>query len=268
MANPKLEARIRAPSGGYQMTVSEDSAARSQTVTVASLAKSYYLSSVADDTYGLLARIAQRLTDSGSLDGTYTLGLNDTTGKVTISATGVTDFGVTWDDAQLRDLLGFTGNISSTTTSYTGANQAQALWLPGTQPQTLNTVGDWAGWDEAELYQGESPAGHLYSISGERKVVSAQRWFGVQRQKTWQANEVTVNESLQRFWRQAIIGEAEWGTAGGPFRHHPDLSDDGEYVTYYVHGASMFKPGFVRENWTGHYDFSWERLIQDPSEVT
>src|SRR3990167_5593249 len=129
MALEKLEALIRF-AASHSISVEEFTPNVASTpVVVAAASTDYFLRS----TTNLLTTIGTNLTNDGTLGGTYTLSLDDTsdsaTGKVTISATGVTTFNVTWTSTTLRDYLGFTANLSGAA-SYTGTNQARFLWLP------------------------------------------------------------------------------------------------------------------------------------------
>src|SRR5688572_13471622 len=108
MAYSKLESRITVPSGGWEVSVQEFTPnAGPVAVTVAGQGN-YYLSS----STALLAQIATALDANGTLTGDYSCTVSSTTGRVTLSATGVATFSLTWTDTDHRDALGFTGNLS------------------------------------------------------------------------------------------------------------------------------------------------------------
>src|SRR5687768_7257565 len=126
MALPKIEGMVTVPTGGWSVSVTEDPAATS-TVTVA--AGDYFPTS----TTALLSAFSTALTSNSTLAGTYTVSLDDasdsSTGKVTISAAGVTTFAITWTSTALRDALGFAGNTSAALT-VTGDNASPYVNLP------------------------------------------------------------------------------------------------------------------------------------------
>jgi hypothetical protein len=66
-----------------------------------------------------------------------TLTYSASTGLATLDCDGTTT-SVTWTDTALRDLLGFTGNLSGST-SYTATNQMRYVWRPS-RPLTRHPV--------------------------------------------------------------------------------------------------------------------------------
>ena len=82
-------------------------------------------------TTGTYADVRVLCNDAGAydlkslLDGaggqSYSVAPSDSTGRVTITAGGGNNFAIVWTDTDLRDMLGFTGNISGATTQ-TGTN--------------------------------------------------------------------------------------------------------------------------------------------------
>ena len=70
--------------------------------------------------------------------GTPTVTVSLTTGLVTISWDG-TATTVTWTSTDLRDILGFTGNLTSAT-SHTSTYPMRYLWLPSLAPSNYPTT--------------------------------------------------------------------------------------------------------------------------------
>lgn len=264
----KLEARIRIPTGGWDLSVVETGGG-SATVTVP--AGDYYHSSGVDSGDSLVAALAAALTDDATLTATYTVAISageSGTGKVTITASGgsVTAIALTWDDTDLRDVLGFSGDEVATLT-VTGDYHARALWLPDCSPQALNTS-PWPGVYESDMAGAESASGHRFAVSGQVKVAREDlRWPAVSQARTWKYSESVTGESFERFWLDNIVGRAAWALPEGPIRYHADADDDAGYWTYKAAGPRAFAPDQVKQNWAGKFLVHLPRLVLLPAEV-
>lgn len=231
----RIEARITIPTGGWTVDINDSGGAAAVPATVP--AGTYYLTSpdvVGGGTKGLLEALADELNTAAPTD-TIAVSISageGGTGKVTITSTGSTL--IEWDDVELRDLLGFDADASGTT--MTGANQAQALWLPDGPYDAPNTLdGSWWGEPESDFVGSSNAAGYVWGYAGQsREVLERLVWGAVSRNKAIQANETTENESWERFAKQGIWGQAAWGTPTGPIRIHPDADEDLIYATYAV----------------------------------
>lgn len=194
-------------------------------VTLATAATDYYWSSG----NALLTEIAGQLTSDATLGGVYTCTLNDDTGKVTIAASGVTTFSLTWTDTSVRDFCGFTGNLSGAAT-YTSTKQARALWLPDVG--RTNALGpNWAsvsydmGREEIDRTFTRAPAGQSRAIGYTRRFVESFEWQMVSAAKSIIGFESVGNESYQLFWRDVL-------SVGKRFRYHPDRTSDTVFWTW------------------------------------
>lgn len=101
-------------------------------------------------------------TVAGMSAATVTIGNDPTSstyGKVTI-ANG-TAFTVTWTDVALRNMLGFTGNLSSNTT-HTATNRPLYTWFSDYTPSDRNT---WALDHRGTFAGGMSRAGELVGLA-------------------------------------------------------------------------------------------------------
>jgi hypothetical protein len=105
----------------------------------------YYLTH-ATATTSLLAALLAAMTEASVAAPVVTILENR---RVRLSSSGV--FTVTWTSTQLRDLLGFTGNLAGAS-SYTATNISPLLWSPGF-PVTRQTLPDAVGYDveDAEI---------------------------------------------------------------------------------------------------------------------
>src|SRR3990167_6376706 len=262
MALEKLEGRITVPTGGYTFDVTEDPA-DSATITVA--AGDYYLTS----TTSILTTIQTALNAAG-LGGTYTVSIDDNSdtslGKVTISATGITSFAITWTapaPGVLGALLGFTGDVAAPL-SATGAEQAEYLWLPPVM-RTNPTSPNWAstsysmGYQESDFIFTMAPSGASKRTVYNRRFAEHFEWGQVIATKMKIGHETTVNGSLEKFWQDVFF-------YGYPFRYHPDRSSDTVFWTFVNADAGDFKPAPEVATWEGvaslwRYSFLGRKLV-------
>lgn len=99
---------------------------------------SYYLRH-ATAALSLLDAFGAAMTSAGVAAAAVTMRANF---RVRLASSGV--FTVTWNSTVLRDLLGFTGNLSGSS-SYTATNASPLLWAPG-YPATPTTIPGKAGY--------------------------------------------------------------------------------------------------------------------------
>lgn len=206
-------------------------------------AADYYLTTAST---GLLATLKTALDGSATLADTYTVSLADTsdtdTGKVTISSDGAIAFSVSWTSTDIRDRLGFTGNLSSLTT-HTSTEQAEYLWLPpvGRDDSFLAPDGQ-SGLPETDLVVNRSTDGSMVASQFETLYADSLGFRLVRGSAMFEAYEVTANESLENFYYD-VLGK------GLPFRYHKDRSDDATFVTWRAPNAVTFRPEAVEPGW-------------------
>ncbi len=101
--------------------------------TITTTAGNYYIKGYTGESTNQLVEHLQaqiRASSLGTSLASATVDLNEGTGQITINfATGGTEIGITWTDTDLRDLLGFTGDLSGAD-SYTATNQCRYIWRP------------------------------------------------------------------------------------------------------------------------------------------
>lgn len=155
----RVEALITIPTGGLAISAT-NSVGGPSTVTVP--AASYYWSGVA--AYASLAdELATQL--NASRPSGWTVTFSTTTGQVTINCTSA-PWSITWTSTLLRDVLGFTGNISSVSSPQTGARQARGVWRPDCP---LDLDGDPEMCPSfTDLRSTRSPQGFVISLVGNR----------------------------------------------------------------------------------------------------
>lgn len=238
----KFESLIPVTSA-FTITVT-DSGGTATGMTAAAVADYYLTSSTS-----LLGTIAANLTANATLAGTYTLTLDDTndssTGKVTIAATGGGNISITWVGTTLRDLLGFTGNLSGATT-YTGTNQALYLHLPGCgRSNAPNPLAD-NGTPISEATIVFAPGSDVsYAMAfGSARTIGSMEFQHLLGSNTWTSLEVVTNESLQTFWTYSI-------RKGYPVRWHSDRNVDGTYITVRFLKIKEFGATPLVPSWVG-----------------
>lgn len=251
MAGGRIEAAIVVPTGGWVLTVG------GATVTLA--AGTYYLSGLLED---LAAAIATATADTCTI--TASLGEGGT-GIVTITLG--TAAAVAWDDTDLRDLLGFEGDLAAAA-EHVGTLHARGVWLADCAYEAPNAVLPWVGWPETDARTVESMSGAVYSFVGSSKQTSWLKWSAVKRSRALRANEALAGESFQRLLEDGIWGFAAWGQPGGPVRFYPD-ADSAQWVEYAVVLPDQFKPGQFVDGWAGGpWTVELERLVYQDDHLS
>ena len=255
----KLETQITVPTGGWTATISGN------TATIA--AGTYYMSSVGNQAADFLATVQTAFDTAGDISGatvcTVTASHSENgTGICTIAFTVAKS--ITWVSTDLRDILGFTGNLGSGT-SHVATQSCRGIWLPTCPFNQLNSGSSWQGWLESDYRGAENAAGYVFNLMGQYKTVNALEWPAITQAKTWNASETTENQSFEQFLLDGIWGTAAWGTPGGPVRFYPDAATDGTYVTYKIPDIKEFKPERFASDLTTMYRISLPRLVKVPS---
>jgi hypothetical protein len=228
------------------MTVAENGGG-GVAVTVLAASTNYYLTS----STASLTAIGTALTASASLAGTYTATVSDDdsgTGKVTIAVSGggVTSFAITWTNTSLRDYLGFTTDVSGTTT-YTGASSSPYIYLPNQKRSEPIVPQGYKGMPVTDATVTISPNGYSHAAYYATRYANQLIYRYMSGPKTWRSFEATTNESLQSFY-ETVIGK------GKPVRYHHDRDDDATYVTWRLMPMWAVRPeipGFVGRGTSG-----------------
>ncbi len=141
------------------------------------------------------ALTAQRAPSAGAWSVTLSTGVNGT-GRVTIAMSAGT-FSITWTSTALRDLLGFTANIT-TQASSTGANQAKGLWRPDA---VLRCNVDARRAPLASDHRTTvTPTGGVYALKSSTMYRHANpRYTHVPVDRVWEADALLVNASYETF---------------------------------------------------------------------
>lgn len=220
MALPKLEGIVTIPSGS---SVSVTETGGGGTAAVSLTAGTYSLSE-------LCAHLASVLTSNGTLSGTYSCSVSDdsdtSTGKVTLSVTGITSFTLTWTDTTVRDALGYTATLTPTATSFLASNASPWIWLPNVG----RSDGDLADGDQGDPIRQVAvncaPDGSVYSwASSALRYETVIEFQNIRGYKALRSFETVTNESLQTFFETVV-------SKGIRFRYYIDRSDDTSYTEH------------------------------------
>lgn len=257
----KFEGRITIASG-TQFDLYENNG--TSAITIGITAGDYYWSSGSPT---LTGHIKTQLDGSAGA-GTYTISIDDgtdtSTGACTISATGVTNFKITWGGAgtALKNRLGFTGTDTGFVTTVTGAEQVEYLWLPSvyrTNPQSPEPTSSshTLGVEQIDGSFVLATSGAARSIGYTRRYSESLDFAFLPAREVWIQHETTTNESLQKFWQDVL-------SSGTPFRYHPSRDEDAMYYTCVHDLRGGFRPTPTQPNWVGASS-TWN--VQLPSYV-
>lgn len=150
----RLEAQMTVPVGGW--AVSATNAGGGPTVVTVP-AGSYYGSD-------LLTTFAAQLNASRPPGWTVTASLGEGgTGLVTINCSS-TPWSITWTSTDLRNALGFTGNIVAVSASQVGTSSLDGVWIPDCAMARRDTS---YGLDvRSDRRDSVSPTGSVYTLVG------------------------------------------------------------------------------------------------------
>jgi len=258
--NGKLEAQVTIPTGGWTITCTDALGGPTGVVVPAG---TYYHSSDGSNSNTLSEAITTAVNTLLGQTWTLTIAAGESAnGKYTIGCDGATCT-VTWTDTELRDLLGFTGDLSGST-SYESPSQAQALFVASNGFQKKN--GQSGGSARKSNQQARvNDAGYVFAIQGRDYKTASITWPMETRAKCWTVNESTTNESFETFMVDGIWGQSSWGTVTGPIRFYPDADTDTDYGTFSAMDLGEWDPQELTEHYAGgHWRIELPRLIEVP----
>lgn len=189
-------------------------------VTVA--AGDYYLRD-ATGARSLLTAFTAAMTAAGLASTTAVVRRN---GKIRIAASGT--FAVVWTDTVLRDLLGFTGNLSLAN-NYTAPNVSPLLWLPG-WPETSETPIGTAGHKIHDTKIVRSASGKYMSFATHHvRVENRLSWDAVPISRVWTAAE--AGGEFRRFYDDVLVAGQRFKLYSGATQEI-DLADSSTDMTW------------------------------------
>jgi hypothetical protein len=197
------------------------------------------------------------------------------TGKVTIDCVGET-WAITWTTAAAGTVIGYAGNIASTSDPAVSDYNARGLWLPGCP---LHLAGD---PDRApkvtDNRSSESPTGGSITLGGNKKYVHKNlRWSHVTRARMFEGSASTTYSSLQQWFDDTQFGDGHtWFARGSAFQAYWDNAGSDRILGYDLNAGAgptngwklspaldRFEPQKVSEGWIGMWSFVFPRLASE-----
>lgn len=165
---------------------------------------------------GLSAGLSTALTNfANAINAAWAVSMSSSTGLVSIGWTGYTTptWSLSWTSTALRDLLGFTANISSVTTTQTGTGMPSGVWLPGC-PYAADSDPKQAPTGDDKTHS-ISPTGRSYALTSStyfrhRNV----RFSHVAQHLTWANSALVVGADWETFYLETQLGQHSWFEAG------------------------------------------------------
>jgi hypothetical protein len=182
---------------------------------------------------------------------TATVAFDNSTALVTIDFKATCS--VVWTDTDLRDLLGFTGNLSGAS-AYTATNATRGVWSPtlvmSEYPGDLTRL--WGQRSTSRI--GVSSDGTVYSAEG-TILYDGVYGYHLLPEADVITTSATVWESLEQFWEDCIH-------TGKPIRVYPDktVNTASDYVTALMSSPDGKVGGFhdgIVARWRENYNGFW-----------
>lgn len=204
----RLEAFIDVPSG-VSIAVTNSSGAHVVNLT----ADTYTVSELIAHLLACLT--AQAAPSAGAWTVTLSTGASGT-GRVTINCTGT--WSITWTSTDLRDLLGFTGNIAGVSAAQTGTNGMRGLWLPGCY-LVVGNADPYTAPESTDARSLESPGGETTTlVSACRYEHLELTWSHVAHARVFEHAATVPYTTWQTWVRDTQIGRGHsWFRPGSPF---------------------------------------------------
>jgi hypothetical protein len=265
----RVEAMITIPTGGLAISATNGAGGPS-TVTVP--AASYWYTAVALSS--IITELQTQLNASRPSGWTVSISTGASgTYKVTINCSS-TPWSITWTSTVLRDLLGFTANISGVSSAQTGANQARGIWAPDC-PMDIDGETALAPID-SDLRSTRSPTGAVYTVVGNyfyraRNV----RWSHVPRSRFRAAAATTTNAAWETFLYDTQLNKIPTGSsdltsifkAAAPVQIYDHggtrLGSDVIANGWSLIGLKALQPQRADKNFTGWYRVELPELLSD-----
>ncbi|MEE9366929.1 MAG: hypothetical protein V3W44_09605 [Dehalococcoidales bacterium] len=184
-------------------------------------------------------------------------GTRDDTGtnRITLDFTGAgSNVSVTFTDAGVAALLGFSGNITATAKNYTGTQTPRHTWQPTLAPSHYAGVASKFWIPEFTAKVQRSKDGTTHTIPGNTLYFGGHRFSLLPEADVQVA--ATVYRDLEQFFLD-VVGNAQ------PIRILPDRTSytSTSYVTGYAAGRDAGEVGGLddyRSRWSESFDGLWD----------
>lgn len=158
-------------------------------------------------------------------------------GKIKISATST--FTLTWTSTLVRDLLGFTGNLSGAN-SYESTTIPLLLWIPGTTESPAQAVLGQQGSNNHDAHRVQAPDGtQVTRIFGSAVQRNAFKWTYIP--KAYYQTTDNNGGELSRFFDEVLV-------KGSKFMLHRNITFDTSSTSTMTLDAQAMGPFEVEED--------------------
>ena len=125
---------------------------------------------------------------------------------ITLAAATALVWDTTGEGLEVRNLLGFTANLTSggAPETFTGSEQAEYVWLPREPISRAMAPTGTAGIRLADAVATLAPDGTIYGTSFVERRTNRLLLQLVEDRKTWIDDEVVANESFEKFWQDVV----------------------------------------------------------------
>jgi hypothetical protein len=168
------------------------------------------------------------------------------TGKVTLARGGA--FAVTWTSTDIRNLLGFTGNLGAAT-SHLAPNHAKYLWLPDCGRAGVLSPSASGGALESDFTLALGTDGTPFGIGYTVRAYDSLEFRHLRAKRVW-TSQAATNAAFEGFWRLTAA-------LGLRIRYHADRATDATYRTWVIEDAGRFAPEPFDERWTEGAECLW-----------
>jgi len=200
MANQLFIGKLEITADEQNFSINDGGGAQALALTTGN----YYLFGYSGESSNQLCEHMQALIQA--LGGNYagmTVAYDTDTNAITIDCDGTTT-SITWTDTSLRDLLGFSSNLSGAT-SYTATYAPRYLWRPSRAlsdyPTSLASPGPLASNSTTRVFR--SNDGTLRSVEG-HELWDGQFLYELLDKSEIKEAEADHKEALETFWSDVI----------------------------------------------------------------
>jgi hypothetical protein len=256
----RFEAYLTSPSGATVAATNSGGTGTSVSLTAGNYTPTQYA-----------AHLQTRL-NAVRTPATWTVAISYTTGLCTIDCAGET-WALTFTTAAAGTVLGFTGNIGSTTDPATGTQNCRGLWLPDCpldmegDPRRAPLVTD--------RRDTEGPTGAVYSIGSTSKYRHRNlRLSHVPVHRVWEGSATTTYASWEQWLKDTQFGSGHtwfgygsailpyWDNAGTATIVGADLnSGAGPSTGWKMTGVNSIEPRKASGSWLGMWAIEVPQIV-------
>ena len=258
----RFEALMTVPSGATVAATNSGGTATSVPLT----AGSYTPTSFA-------AHVQTRL-NAVRTPASWTVSIDYTTGLCTIDCAGET-WALIFTTAAAGTVLGFVGNIASTSDAATGTQNCRGLYMPDCplamegDPPRAPLVTD--------LRTTESPTGRVFGLAGTSKYRHRNlRLSHVTRARAWEGAASTAYSTWEAWLKDTQLGAGHsWFSVASPFQVYWDSAGSASLVGsdlnggsgpsggWYLTGISSIEPKAVDDSWRGMWSIEIPQIVSE-----